>query len=227
MTRRHLIAALDVAEAQRAVDLAAALRDHTAMVKIGLEGFVAHGPDLVRRMQDVGAAVFLDLKLHDIPRTVHAAIRSACRLGVHLLTIHAAGGADMIKAAVDARTGSTQIVAVTILTSLDEPRLRQVGFDVPVAEAATRLGALAVQNGVDGLVCSAHELAALASLGGVRVVPGVRPAGSDPSDQRRIATPADAVRGGATWIVVGRPIVQAADPVAAAAAIQQEIVAAT
>ncbi|HET6346255.1 MAG TPA: orotidine-5'-phosphate decarboxylase, partial [Myxococcota bacterium] len=178
MQNRRVIVALDVPEADAALRLARELGTVAAMVKIGLESFVGHGPDLVRRVRDTGAEVFLDLKLHDIPRTAAAAARQAVALDVRLLTLHAAGGPEMVRAVVDAVGDRTQVVAVTLLTSLDNAAMRSIGFAHATDDAAARLGALARDNGAHGLVCSAHELRALAPLGGVRVVPGVRPAGA-------------------------------------------------
>lgn len=218
-----LIVALDVPERVRAVELAVALQPYVAMVKVGLEAFVAHGPSLVETLRSVGVDVFLDLKLHDIPRTVEAAAREAARLDPRLVTVHAAGGADMIKAARAALPETSQVIAVTVLTSLRDADLGPIGFAHSVATTARGLGKLALAAGADGLVCSAHELAELAPLGGCRVVPGVRPAGSASGDQARVASPAEAVRAGATWIVVGRPIIAAPDPVAAAQAIVAEL----
>lgn len=225
MTSHRLIVALDVSDRATALQLTRELRDEVAMVKIGLEGFTAHGPELVRAVRDLGVDVFLDLKVHDIPRTAAAAAREASRLGVRLLTVHAAGGAEMIAAARDALTRPTELVAVTVLTSLDDSMLSCLGVSGSTGEIAERWGEIAIANGADGLVCSAHELERLGHLAGKRVVPGVRPSGSAGDDQRRVATPRTAVRAGATWLVVGRPIVQAPDPLAAARAINAELAA--
>lgn len=211
-----LIVALDVPERDRILALAAALRDHVAMVKVGLEAFVAHGPKLVEELVATGVDVFLDLKLHDIPRTAAAAAKQASALGARLLTIHAGGGRAMIRAARDAAEEGTKIIAVTMLTSLEDADVAEMGFQSSLGHTAQRLGAMAMESGADGLVCSAVELTALAPLGGLRVVPGVRPPGADAADQRRVATPEHALRLGATWIVMGRPILEARDPVAAA-----------
>lgn len=235
---QRIIVALDIPDRQKSLDLAKSLSGKVGMLKVGLESFVAHGPDFVRELRDLGHAIFLDLKLHDIPRTAAAAAQQTASLGVQLLTIHAMGGAEMVRAVRDAASPNTQIIAVTVLTSFDEASLSAVGFDHGIASTATRLGQLARQAGADGLVCSAHELQALQSFGGVRVVPGVRPMSDTPpaqasalsaarvsantishDDQRRIATPQQAVRDGATWIVVGRPVLQAPDPVHAVASI--------
>lgn len=221
--RDHLIVALDLPERERIVELATQLREYVAMVKVGLEAYVAHGPDLVRALIDRGLEVFLDLKLHDIPRTAAAAARQASRLGVRLLTIHAAGGAEMIRAVREDAHAKTQVIAVTMLTSLDDSVVSQLGFRGSVAATARDLGALAMSSGADGLVCSTHELAALRGFGGVRVVPGVRPVGAEAGDQKRVATPQEAVSAGATWIVVGRPILFAPEPVAMAREIGESL----
>ncbi len=197
------------------------------MVKLGLEFFAACGPAGVTAVD--AEALFLDLKLHDIPNTVAGAVRSLLPLRPALLTLHAGGGAAMMAAAravVDAAASATRLLAVTVLTSLDEDALRATGVQDGPLEQAVRLGKLAVSAGAHGLVCSAHEVAALrAALGPhpVLVVPGIRPAGSAAADQARTMTPRAAVAAGADYIVVGRPITAARDPAAVAAAIAAEI----
>lgn len=218
-----IIVALDVPSAAQALDLARALKPHVGMVKLGLESFVGHGPALVRDIRACGVDVFLDLKLHDIPRTAAAAAAQVKDLDVRLLTVHASGGPQMVQGVRDALPGRTQIIAVTMLTSLDEATVSQLGYAGDLAGTAKHLGTLAMEAGANGLVCSAHELNVLKPLGGLRVVPGVRPAGSAAGDQKRVATPAAALAAGATWIVVGRPIVGAQDPVAAAQALCAEL----
>ncbi|MBC7793949.1 MAG: orotidine-5'-phosphate decarboxylase [Clostridia bacterium] len=218
-----IIAALDVPERARTLELARLLAPEVGMVKLGLESFVAHGPDLVREVRALGVDVFLDLKLHDIPRTAAAAAREAAKLDVRLLTIHASGGAEMISACREAVGVELTIVAVTVLTSLADDDVRDVGFSDATTGLTERLGKLAMSNGAHGLVCSAHDLSALASAGGIRVVPGIRPAAHANHDQKRVATPGEARAAGATWLVVGRPIVDARDPVAAARAIAAEV----
>jgi orotidine-5'-phosphate decarboxylase len=220
-----IIVALDLPERAALVAMAKRLAPHVAMAKIGLEAFVGHGPDLVREIRDTGLPIFLDLKLHDIQNTVAAATAQATRLGVTLLTGHAQGGAEMIRAAREAASESVQIVAVTVLTSLDALALEQLGYQDAVCDVAERLGSVARLAGADGLVCAASDLKRLQHLGGVRVVPGLRPAGSAAGDQKRVATPKAALSAGATWLVIGRPIVQAGDPVAAAQAIAEELAA--
>lgn len=213
--RQHLIVALDLTDRDRILSLAKSLRDEIAMVKIGFESFVAHGPDLVRDLVDNGLEVFLDLKVHDIPNTAAGAARQASRLGARLMTVHAAGGADMIAAAVDAASPRTEVIAVTMLTSLDDAMAKGIGFAQGVGGTARTLAEVSLSAGAHGLVCSAHELAGLADLNGFRVVPGVRPKEAEHGDQKRVATPKVAVDSGATWIVVGRPILLAPDPVVA------------
>lgn len=223
LPHERIIVALDVPERDKTIELAKKLAGKVGMVKIGLESFIAHGPDLVREIVDCGTDVFLDLKIHDIPRTAGAAARQASQTGAKLLTIHGAGGADMVRSARDAALDSTEILAVTILTSLDHDATQAIGYGGSVADAAHRLAGLALGNGADGLVCSAHELERLSALGGHRVVPGIRPLGSGHGDQKRVATPEQAVSWGASWLVIGRPIVQAEDPVAAAVAIAESL----
>lgn len=232
-----IILALDVPERDRALELARTVGREVGMVKIGLEGFVAHGPSLVREIRDLGLDVFLDLKLHDIPRTAAAAARHARALGVRLFTVHASGGAEMVRACRDAVGDDVHLVAVTVLTSLDDDDLADVGFHGQATTVAARLGALAVSSGAHGLVCSALDLPALAGVGGTRVVPGVRQSDTTvhdyrsahwrpldvADDQKRVATPREALKAGATWLVIGRPILEARDPVAAARAITAEL----
>jgi orotidine-5'-phosphate decarboxylase len=198
-------------------------------VKLGLELFTAQGPAAMRRITPV-APVFLDLKLHDIPNTVAGAVRSLLPLRPAMLTLHAAGGAPMIAAAraaaESAGTDRPILLAVTVLTSLDAATLATTGVAGSPAEQVLRLARLAFEAGADGLVCSPQEVAAIRTAlgpGPLLVVPGVRPAGSAADDQSRTATPAEAVAAGADWIVVGRPITGAADPVAATRAIAESL----
>ena len=227
----EMIVALDVQSRLEAVDRVNAIGDAVGFYKIGLELFTAEGPDVVRAVKDLGKKVFLDLKLHDIPRTVERAVRSAGRLGVDLLTIHSVGGNAMIRAAADAAAefgeSAPKVLAVTVLTSLDEMDLRDVGILGRTPADQVRAAAfLSVASGADGLVCSPREVGMLSKSlrkGTLFVTPGVRPAGAALGDQKRVATPADAVRDGATHLVVGRPILAAPDPAAAAQAILAEI----
>lgn len=225
--RRRLIFALDyptLAEAQAGVEL---VRESVGVVKVGLELFVRSGPEAVAMARRAGLEVFLDLKLHDIPATVERAVARAVDLGATLLTVHATGGAAMLERAVArAAAGNVQIVAVTVLTSLDASDLSSVGVNATPAEQTRRLASLAWSAGVRSFVCSPAEAATLrASLGpdARLITPGVRPAGAAAADQKRVATPASAIAAGADMLVVGRPIRDAADPAAAARSIVDEI----
>ena len=227
----ELIVALDVQTREEAVAKVKTIGDPVGFYKIGLELFTAEGPDVVKAVKDLGKKVFLDLKFHDIPRTVERAVGSAGRLGVDLLTIHSVGGKAMIRAAADAArafgANSPKVLAVTVLTSLDQSDLADVGIAGRTpAEQVAAMARFATANGAHGLVCSPKEVGALSATlpkGTLFVTPGVRPAGAAVGDQKRVATPADAVRDGATHLVVGRPILAAADPAAAARAILAEI----
>ncbi|MBR1870605.1 MAG: orotidine-5'-phosphate decarboxylase [Kiritimatiellae bacterium] len=227
----ELITALDVQTRAEAVEKIKTIGESVGFYKIGLELFIAEGPDVVKAVKDLGKKVFLDLKLHDIPRTVERAVRSAGKLGVDLATIHACGGAAMIRAAADAAAEfgerAPKILGVTVLTSLDENDLRDIGISGrTAAEQVQAMGRLALANGAAGIVCSPREVKIMRNILGVDallVTPGVRPAGADVGDQKRVATPADAVRDGSTHLVVGRPILAASDPAAAAVAIRAEM----
>lgn len=228
----RLIVALDTAEVEPAAALARALRGSVGLVKVGLELFVAAGPAGVVRIAEAELPVFLDLKLHDIPNTVAGAVRSATRLGAAMLTLHAAGGAAMIAAAREAAETAAGprplLLAVTVLTSLEGPDLDAIGLSGPAEAAVLRLARLALAAGADGLVCSPREVAALRAEFGpapVLVVPGIRPEGSPADDQRRTMTPAAAVSAGADWLVIGRPITRAPDPLAACRAIATSLAA--
>lgn len=233
---RRLVVALDTSDAEGILALARRLVGRVGMFKIGLEAFTAAGPGLVDRVQEIGLPVFLDLKLHDIPNTVERAAANCARLGVALFNVHAAGGPDMVRAAAagaDAGTpsGSSRpnLLAVTVLTSLDEVALERLGMPGTAQERVLEWAAMSRDSGADGVVCSPRELAALRQRLGpqfVLLAPGIRPAGSAAGDQKRIATPASALADGADFIVVGRPITGAPDPVAAATSIVEEVVAA-
>ena len=220
----EIIVALDVNNRQEAVEKVKAIGDSIGFYKIGLELFSAEGPDVVKAVKDLGKRIFLDLKLHDIPRTVERAVKSGARLGVDLMTIHSVGGKAMIKAAADAAAefgaNGPKILAVTVLTSLDQNDLADVGIvNRTPAEQVMAMAKFATDNGAHGLVCSPKEVGALSKAlkaGTLFITPGVRPAGSAVGDQKRVATPAEAVRDGATHLVIGRPILAAPDPVAAA-----------
>ncbi len=226
----ELIVALDVASTAEVEQLVDRLGESVSFYKIGLELFSAAGPDVVRAVKSRGKKVFLDLKLHDIPRTVERAVKAGAELGVDLMTIHAVGGKAMIRAAKDAALAcgarAPKILAVTVLTSLDQSDLADLGVSREMKAHVEALGRLACENGADGIVCSPKEVAHMrAALGpdALLVTPGVRPAGADVGDQKRVATPGQAVRDGSTHLVVGRPILEAADPCAAARAIAAEM----
>jgi orotidine-5'-phosphate decarboxylase len=230
-----LIVALDVDTPAQALSLAQQLRDVAGMVKIGSTLFTLAGPQIVKDIINSGAKVFLDLKFHDIPHQVAGAARSAAQLGVSLFTIHASGGADMMRRAVEAvaevseREGTerSKVLAVSVLTSIDANTLAQIGVNSSPEESVLRLVRLAEQSGVDGVVASPQEAARIRSTVAnskfLIVTPGIRPSGNDAGDQRRVSTPATALAAGADYLVVGRPITAAADPVAAARQIAAEM----
>lgn len=220
----RLCVALDARERAEIERLADLVAPHAGMLKIGLTAFVAHGPALITAIKE-RRDVFLDLKLHDIPAQVEGASAAAADLGASFVTVHAAGGQSMIKAAV-AAAGDTKVLAVTVLTSLDEADLDRIGIAGPSGDAVLRLASLAVDAGAAGIVCSPREVARLRGALGpepVLVVPGIRPSGAAPDDQRRVLTPAEAAAAGADVLVVGRPITSAADPAEAAQSIAAEV----
>ena len=227
----RLIVALDFPDAASALALVDRLDSACRWVKVGLELFIAEGPQVVSALTARGLHVFLDLKLHDIPNTVAGAVRTASAAGARLLTLHAAGGPAMLEAAANAAAGlpnPPQLLAVTVLTSMDSPQLQAVGiFDPPAAQVA-RLASTAWNSGIRGFVCSPQEIASTRASfpAATLVIPGIRPAGAAVGDQKRVATPASAITAGADFLVVGRPITQAPDPAAAAAAILEEIASA-
>lgn len=220
----RLIVALDVPELDEADRLASQLAGHVGWFKVGLELFSAHGPAAVERIAAHGP-VFLDVKLHDIPTTVERATRRLASIGVGLLTVHAGGGAAMVRAAVEGLAGSGQVLAVTVLTSTSDTELAEVGLP-GAAEQVPRLARLASTAGADGLVCAPKDLRAVrdaVGTGPLLVTPGIRPAGDDHDDHARAATPAAAIADGADLLVVGRPITRSVDPVAAARSIAAEL----
>jgi orotidine-5'-phosphate decarboxylase len=233
--RKRLIVALDRPDAASALALVAELQNSCQWFKVGLELFAAAGPAVVEPLVARGHSVFLDLKFHDIPNTVAGAVRSAAGLGVKMMTVHTAGGPAMLSAAKVALEEMAErgeleklpeLVAVTVLTSMDQAQLKAVGLGRSPAEEVELLARMGLEAGLRGFVCSPHEVASLRSLTGaegVLVVPGIRPAGAAIGDQKRIATPAEALRSGASFLVVGRPITQAADPAEAAEAILKEM----
>ena len=230
---KDVIIACDFPDADTTLKFLEQFGDLRPFVKIGMELYYGAGPDIVRRLRERGHRIFLDLKLHDIPHQIRGAAESASRAGADILSIHGLGGDAMVAAAregVEAaavdRDERTRLVSITVLTSMDQESLAKIGIDAPVADEVSRLATLACGAGSDGIVCSPQEAAAMRELLGsdaLIVTPGVRPAGSEVGDQRRIATPAAAVSAGATQLVVGRPITQADDPVAAFDAIVEEL----
>ena len=226
--RHRLIVALDVSTAAAAQKIVAAVGDSALTYKVGMQLYTAEGPQLVRDLVASGRRVFLDLKYHDIPNTVGSAVAEASKLGVSMLTVHASGAGKMLRAAVEAAKASPEllVLAVTVLTSLDESDLEKIGVRGSMKDTVARLAAIALADGCHGIVASPREASTLrAELGDafVIVTPGVRPAGGNVADQVRVATPAEAIAAGASHIVVGRPITEAADPAAAAKAILAQI----
>ena len=233
--RNKLVVALDVDTANRAFDLFDSLRDVVGMFKIGSQLFTAAGPDIVRKILAKGGRVFLDLKFHDIPNTVAAASIEAARLGVSIFNIHASGGTEMMTRAAEAvsetakREGvpKPKVIAVTLLTSLDSAALRQIGISDDAETSVANLARAAATCGLDGVVASPHEIqivrAAVPNPEFIIVTPGIRPGCVATDDQRRVMTAAGAIRAGADYLVVGRPILNADDPVAAANSIVAEI----
>ncbi len=230
--RQRLIVALDVPDASAAGSLVARLEGTCTWFKVGLELFVAAGPAVLEPLLNRGYSVFLDLKFHDIPNTVAGAVRSAAGLGIHMTTVHASGGPAMLAAAREALNNvphPPELLAVTMLTSMDAGQTGAIGLERNPAEQVELLARMGVHAGMRGFVCSPQEVAAVRAItgsDGVLVVPGIRPAGAAVGDQKRIATPAETLRLGASYLVVGRPITQASDPAAAAQAILEEMAAA-
>ena len=227
--RERLIVALDMPDAPSALDLVRRLEGTCTWFKVGLELFVSAGPAVLESLLAQGFSLFLDLKFHDIPNTVGGAVRSAAKLGARMLTVHASGGPAMLSAARKALedvTDPPELLAVTMLTSMDSEQMKRVGLERSPAQEVNLLTQMTLESGIRGFVCSPQEVAAVRALAGADaaiVVPGIRPAGAEVGDQKRIATPADTLRMGASYLVVGRPITQAADPAAAASAILAEM----
>ena len=225
-----IIAALDVPTAEQALKLAQAVAPAVGAFKIGSELFTAAGPDIVKRVRDTGASVFLDLKFHDIPNTVAKAVASAVRLDVQMLTLHTSGGSAMMRAAEEAAQqtalhsgrNAPLVLGVTVLTSHDSQSLSEIGCETNVGRHVERLAQLAVQSGLRGLVCSPLEIADLRQMLPERiqlVTPGIRTGAEPADDQKRTLTPREAMDAGANWLVIGRPIYAAENPRAAAEAI--------
>jgi orotidine-5'-phosphate decarboxylase len=231
----RLIVALDVETARRALEVFHALKGVAGMFKVGSQLFTAEGPGVVREIVGAGGRVFLDLKFHDIPNTVAAAGAEAARLGVSIFNVHACGGGEMMRRTADAVTETAAreglarpaVIAVTVLTSADDSVLAEAGFSSNAAEQVGRLARLAEDSGLDGVVASPREVGLIRETVGRRdfvvVTPGVRPAGASRDDQRRVMTPAEAVRAGADYLVVGRPVLGAPDPARAAQEIVEEM----
>jgi orotidine-5'-phosphate decarboxylase len=226
---KAVIVALDFADAQQALTLAGQLDPEQCRLKVGKELFTRSGPVLVEALINLGFDVFLDLKFHDIPNTVARACQAAADLGVWMVNVHAAGGRRMMVAAREALASYAQppqLIAVTVLTSLADEELAEIGFSGSAADNAVRLAGLVQQCGLDGVVCSSREVGAMRERFGPGfrlVTPGIRPSGSQADDQRRIMTPRQAIEAGADYLVIGRPITAAADPLAALQAIQTEV----
>ncbi len=238
LTKNRIICAIDTTDKEKAAKLASDLYGHVCAIKIGLEFFTAHGIDGIIQLADMvpeerQCPIFLDLKLHDIPNTVAKAVKATVRICPFLMTVHASGGKTMMKAAMEAAKeieikwlSRPMIVGVTVLTSFDQNDLNGIGVGAQVSDQVVRLAELAREAGLDGVVCSSHEIEAIRKACGADfklVVPGIRPAGSDVGDQKRVLTPKEAVSKGADYLVIGRPITEAADPKAAAQAIWKSI----
>jgi orotidine-5'-phosphate decarboxylase len=229
MSDSRVIVALDFASADQALAFAARVEPRSCRLKVGKELFTAAGPALIEKLTHRGFDIFLDLKFHDIPNTVAGACKAASQLGVWMLNVHALGGRAMLEAARDAVSGAARrphLIAVTLLTSMGADDMRDVGLAGDPASAVLRLASLAKASGLDGVVCSAQEAALLKRECGEKfqlVTPGIRPATGAKDDQQRVMTPAAAVAAGADYLVIGRPVTQALDPVAALDAINHEI----
>ena len=224
--RDRLIVALDVSSAAEAQKLVARIGDVAGIYKVGLQLFTAEGPGIVRDLVSSGRRVFLDLKLHDIPTTVALAVKSAAELRVDMLTIHASGGSAMLRAATEAAAGRMNVLAVTVLTSLNNEDMQEIGVSGSLSDQVLRMANLARSAGCQGIVTSPREaLLARKALGEsfAIVTPGIRPGGEETNDQQRTATPAQAISNGVSHIVVGRPITHAADPAKAAQAVISEM----
>jgi orotidine-5'-phosphate decarboxylase len=220
-----IIVALDVSTTKEAVALVDQLRDQISFFKIGLQIHTAEGPEILRVVRPMGANVFLDLKLHDIPNTVARATESASNLSVQMLTIHLSGGAEMIQAATTHK-GKMSILGVTVLTSANERTLCETGVSESIGQHVLRLARLGVENGIDGIVASPHETKMLRAEFGDKlriVVPGVRPSWSQAGDQKRVMTPREAIDAGADYLVIGRPITAHKNPREALEKILQEL----
>ncbi|MFA7467858.1 MAG: orotidine-5'-phosphate decarboxylase [Desulfotomaculaceae bacterium] len=235
MSKEKLIVALDVDSRARAMELVNKLAGNVGLFKVGMELFYAEGPEMIRDITATGAKVFLDLKLHDIPNTVGRAARVLARYGAAIINVHAAGGKDMMRAVRESAAEEAQkhgvpmpmVVAVTVLTSIDQNAFNyEIGLPGAIKDRVRAWALLSKESGLDGVVCSPIEIALVREACGPDfkiITPGIRPAGAELGDQRRVMTPFNAVHAGASYIVVGRPITGAPDPVAAAGAISEEL----
>ncbi|SIT08770.1 orotidine-5'-phosphate decarboxylase [Neptunomonas antarctica] len=228
--KKRIIVALDYPTVEQAVMMADQLDPAQCRLKVGKELFTRGGPTVVEQLQHKGFDVFLDLKFHDIPNTTAKAVRAAGELGVWMVNVHACGGRRMMEAARNeldqVRNNSTLLIAVTVLTSMEREDLKEVGLDIDPLDHVKRLAVLTESCGLDGVVCSAHEVMPLrevVSSGFSLVTPGIRPSDSVTGDQRRIMTPSEAIQAGSTYLVIGRPITQVSNPLAALQAIEKEI----
>ncbi|MGN6148668.1 MAG: orotidine-5'-phosphate decarboxylase [Rhizomicrobium sp.] len=224
-----IFAALDTPDLPRALEIAKSVRPHVGGLKVGLEYITALGPEGIKRIVETGAPVFADVKFHDIPNTVAGASKALARLGASIFNVHASGGEAMMRAALDAARSvdpKIKLIAVTVLTSLEDSDLDAVGQKKPASDQVLRLAELTKKSGLDGVVCSAHEIEPIRKAIGpdfMLVVPGIRPAGADLADQKRVMTPTEALSKGADILVIGRPIVAVKDPAAAAKAIADDL----
>ncbi len=227
MNESRIIVALDFARADHALDLVANLDPHLCRLKVGKELFTTAGPQLIEKLANSGFEIFLDLKFHDIPNTVAKACKAAANLGVWMVNVHALGGRKMLQAAREALpTGTTKLIAVTLLTSMDRSDIQDIGLQGEPDQIVQRLALLTKDCGLDGIVCSALETENLRNKIGhdfCLVTPGIRPANGSLDDQKRVATPLQAINNGADYLVIGRPITQANDPLLALQQIAQEI----
>ena len=226
----RVIVALDFDDAAKAMALVDQLDPAACKLKVGKEMFTLFGPELVKSLIAKGFDIFLDLKFHDIPNTVAKACKAAAEMGVWMVNVHASGGMEMMKAAKNAITGSshpqTKLIAVTVLTSMDQAQLNDVVPEVSPAEQVKKLAQLTADSGLDGVVCSAKEAVMLRETHNdefLLVTPGIRPAGADVVDQKRVMTPVDAIDAGVSYLVMGRPITQAENPLAALQAVNQSL----
>ncbi len=230
-----IICALDMTDTTSALELAGKLKGKVGAIKLGLEFFSANGASGVKALEKLGIPIFLDLKLHDIPNTVGKTVKALNPLKVFMLTIHASGGKAMMKAAIEAAKEATQaeynrrplIVGVTALTSLDGRDIHQIGIDQKLGDYVKKLALLAKDSGLDGVVCSSHEIKALRKSCGdnfTLVVPGIRPSGSAKGDQKRVMTPKQAIKNGANFLVIGRPITESKSPTKTAEKILKSII---